>query len=332
MREEVSYELIVKKRKEIIDFLTTNFEVTAFPGAKNKFESFDIVNNEYIQIYKDSNHFYHNRARRLKKSLNWFENPTVWIRIISVDERKRGKGLALHIKCHVENWTGGRSKVSEHYYKKWNLPFNREGINLNTPKGKQLVFSILNEEVEKFNLTDAYFIDYLKHTYSLYFENLIKLVDDGQIESTTSHLDQVKNEQNLVQDSQNSATTDKELEKNVDLDVEAEQVEDGYGIEGKLINYYGNRFERNSRNRKLAIKKHGLNCFGCGFNFEDRYGERGKGFIEVHHIYPLNTLEEAKEINPETDLVPLCANCHRMVHRRKDDILDLQSLKNLLKE
>lgn len=107
---------------------------------------------------------------------------------------------------------------------------------------------------------------------------------------------------------------DSELVQSIDLDLEAEQVEEGHGIEGNVKYYYGKRYERDSNNRKLAIKKHGLNCYTCGFNFEKVYGERGKDFIEVHHIKPLSTLEEAVEINPMTDLVPLCANCHRMVH------------------
>lgn len=45
------------------------------------------------------------------------------------------------------------------------------------------------------------------------------------------------------------------------------------------------------------------------------YGENGKDFIEIHHVKPLSTLEEATEIDPEIDLVPVCLNCHRMLHR-----------------
>ncbi|MGK7378338.1 EVE domain-containing protein [Planococcus sp. 1R117A] len=123
---------------------------------------------------------------------------------------------------------------------------------------------------------------------------------------------------------------DTELEENINLDLEAEQAEEGHGLEGSVKYYYGKRFERNPKNRKLAIQKHGLDCFVCGFNFEEIYGERGKDFIEVHHINPLSTLGEAIEVNPETDLVPLCANCHRIIHRRKDDILSLESLKNMI--
>lgn len=123
---------------------------------------------------------------------------------------------------------------------------------------------------------------------------------------------------------------DTELINTLNSDLEAEEVEEGHGIEGNVKYNYGKRYERDSKNRRLAIKKHGTKCFACKFNFEEVYGERGKDFIEVHHIKPLSTLEEAVEINPETDLVPLCANCHRMVHRKKDEVLSVEELKQII--
>ncbi|MGD2198205.1 HNH endonuclease [Lysinibacillus fusiformis] len=123
---------------------------------------------------------------------------------------------------------------------------------------------------------------------------------------------------------------DSELINTINSDLEAEEVEEGHGIEGNVKYYYGKRYERDSKNRRLAIKKHGTKCFACEFNFEEVYGKRGKDFIEVHHIKPLSTLEEAVEINPETDLVPLCANCHRMIHRKKDEVLSVEELKEII--
>ncbi|WP_342551079.1 EVE domain-containing protein [Lysinibacillus sp. FSL M8-0216] len=116
----------------------------------------------------------------------------------------------------------------------------------------------------------------------------------------------------------------------VEDDLEALRIEEGNGIEGAKKAYLVNKYERDSKNRKKAIEIHGLNCYACGFNFEEVYGERGKEFIEIHHIKPLSTLEEAIEINPETDLVPLCANCHRMVHRSIDRVLSVEELKELI--
>ncbi|XIH40974.1 hypothetical protein C1N68_14250 [Priestia aryabhattai] len=100
--------------------------------------------------------------------------------------------------------------------------------------------------------------------------------------------------------------------------------------EGTLVTYYGRRYERDPINRKRAIEFHGLSCKVCGFNFEEVYGEPGKDFIEVHHVKLLNTLEKEIVINPERDLVPVCANCHRMIHRRRDNILTVRELRNLI--
>ena len=89
------------------------------------------------------------------------------------------------------------------------------------------------------------------------------------------------------------------------------------------------RRERNSTLRNNALDIHGYDCMACGFNFEEYYGEIGKGFIEVHHVVPLANAGKT-ETNPETDLVVLCANCHRMVHRRKGVCLSIQEIRKYI--
>lgn len=115
-------------------------------------------------------------------------------------------------------------------------------------------------------------------------------------------------------------------------DLEAEMSEEGvFYSEGTVKEYSGKRYERNPINRAKAIEIHGLNCKGCGFNFEKVYGEWGKDFIEIHHVNPLCTIKEEVVNNPETDLVPVCSNCHRMIHRRKEEVLTIEELKELIK-
>lgn len=84
--------------------------------------------------------------------------------------------------------------------------------------------------------------------------------------------------------------------------------------------------ERNPLLRKDALAIHGYDCMACGFNFEEHYGEIGKNFIEVHHVVSLAKAGKT-ETNPETDLVVLCANCHRMVHRRREICLSMQEIR-----
>jgi 5-methylcytosine-specific restriction protein A len=91
-----------------------------------------------------------------------------------------------------------------------------------------------------------------------------------------------------------------------------------------------NAFERNAEARKKCIEHHGYSCKCCGFNFEQRYGEIGRSFIHVHHIKPLAEIKEEYVVNPILDLVPLCANCHAMVHR-VNPALSIEMLKTELK-
>ena len=70
----------------------------------------------------------------------------------------------------------------------------------------------------------------------------------------------------------------------------------------------------------------------CGFDFEEKYGELGRGYIEVHHIKPLSELNEEVVIVPETDLICVCANCHRMLHRFRNYIVTPEELKQMVED
>lgn len=79
--------------------------------------------------------------------------------------------------------------------------------------------------------------------------------------------------------------------------------------------------ERNPRlvleAKKNFKKENGkLYCEVCGFDFENKYGDIGIDFIEAHHIKPLSDMEEESETRVE-DLVMLCSNCHKMIHRKR---------------
>jgi predicted RNA-binding protein with PUA-like domain len=87
--------------------------------------------------------------------------------------------------------------------------------------------------------------------------------------------------------------------------------------EGAVKRVTVNAYERNARSRKLCLEHWGYTCAACGFDFEKRYGALGKGFIHVHHIVPVSTVGEGYQINPITDLRPVCPNCHAMIHKTK---------------
>jgi 5-methylcytosine-specific restriction protein A len=86
-------------------------------------------------------------------------------------------------------------------------------------------------------------------------------------------------------------------------------------VEGLFCQVTINAYERNPKARAACIAHHGPTCAACKFNFAETYGEMGKGFIHVHHIVPIGSIRKEYEIDPINDLIPVCPNCHAMLHR-----------------
>ena len=77
-------------------------------------------------------------------------------------------------------------------------------------------------------------------------------------------------------------------------------------------------YERDARlvskkKQQFIEAKSNLYCELCGFDFGKEYGDLGAGFIEVHHVVPVSTNKERKTMLD--DLMCVCSNCHRMLHR-----------------
>lgn len=75
------------------------------------------------------------------------------------------------------------------------------------------------------------------------------------------------------------------------------------------------RYERKKINREACIQLKGLKCTACGFDFSEKYGILGAGYIEVHHTTPISEIGADYRIDVAKDLEPLCSNCHSMIHR-----------------
>jgi 5-methylcytosine-specific restriction protein A len=73
-------------------------------------------------------------------------------------------------------------------------------------------------------------------------------------------------------------------------------------------------YERSRVARELSVRHHGCKCSVCGFNFESFYGEIGRDYIHVHHLVPIAKIGEKYVIDPIKDLIPVCPNCHAMLH------------------
>ncbi len=102
--------------------------------------------------------------------------------------------------------------------------------------------------------------------------------------------------------------------------------------EGKRKTVTVNVYERNPIARKKCLEHYGVHCQICEINFEDIYGRVGRDFIHVHHIKPLHEIQKDYIVDPEKDLIPVCPNCHSMLHRKEDgEYLSIEQLRNRIK-
>jgi predicted HNH restriction endonuclease len=106
--------------------------------------------------------------------------------------------------------------------------------------------------------------------------------------------------------------------------------------EGKVAESLHKRRERNTQlvieAKRQFKQQHGrLFCQSCGFDFEKVYGILRRDFIEAHHTVPVSEMQAEHETKL-SDLIMLCANCHRMAHRKrpwltKEQLLSVIGLK-----
>lgn len=109
--------------------------------------------------------------------------------------------------------------------------------------------------------------------------------------------------------------------------------------EGELGVHKINQAQRNRIARAECLNyffPHGARykCQICGFDFEETYGEIGRNYIVVHHreSHADKSNREGKhEIDPRKDLIPVCPNCHAMLHKQTPPY-DAKEIKNFLQK
>jgi len=112
-----------------------------------------------------------------------------------------------------------------------------------------------------------------------------------------------------------------ESDARLDLPVALEDVDEAESEarEGRLLERRHLIRERDRKLRDKKIKEHlrtntDLACSICDFDFRATYGAHGDGYIECHHVVPLSA--SGVTTTRLKDLILICANCHRMIHRR----------------
>jgi predicted HNH restriction endonuclease len=86
------------------------------------------------------------------------------------------------------------------------------------------------------------------------------------------------------------------------------------------------------RNRYLSLlrkQQDKYQCQICEMTFKEVYGKIGKDFAEAHHIVPLAQLDGPQTVSVD-DLITVCANCHRMLHKLNGGSEDIEELKGML--
>jgi 5-methylcytosine-specific restriction protein A len=105
-------------------------------------------------------------------------------------------------------------------------------------------------------------------------------------------------------------------------------------FEGELSRVQVNKYERNRYNRALCLAFFGFGCRGCGQLLEEKYGPLGTNVIHVHHLVPVSQMGSSYRLDPIRDLIPLCPNCHNIVHKKNPPlpIRELRSITGYLLE
>ncbi|AWK50544.1 hypothetical protein DIC82_05615 [Clostridium beijerinckii] len=166
-------------------------------------------------------------------------------------------------------------------------------------------------------------ISNIESVLSLYeVNNSNSILKDTMIDKINSiseiNLNSLENSNELI----NNLIEDEELDDYINVDGPDEEIQDLdiiEGLEGQEQLILHLKRERNTRFMKkckqlFALNDKYLHCQICNFSFYEKYGDIGINFIEGHHIYPISELKLETKIK-STDILMVCSNCHRMIHR-----------------
>ena len=101
-------------------------------------------------------------------------------------------------------------------------------------------------------------------------------------------------------------------------------------VEGSRCTVELDRFERSRAAREACIAAHGAVCSICGFDFSKAYGPHFSGIVQVHHIVPLSVVDSEHDVDPVTDLIPVCPNCHVALHSKPGGVYTPGELRDIM--
>ena len=241
---------------------------------------------------------------------------------------------------------------------------SKEAIHSAYSLGLQVYRNLLSEEDAKDELMKTFKI--AERTAVAYINGLLKLLDGKKYVSTITeygteyYLEQIKNDfgnegllsalQAVKKHSEYFAKRKEKgeggivypakilkkyshlLEQEIEYADELKESSKSKYIEGAKKEVIVNAYERDSAARAKCLEIHGYLCSVCNFDFLKEYGEIGRKYIHVHHITDLSTVGKEYEVDPKNDLIPVCPNCHSMLHRDAKPARTVEELKSIMQE
>jgi len=90
-------------------------------------------------------------------------------------------------------------------------------------------------------------------------------------------------------------------------------------IEGTAKQIWVNVYERAPRARRDCLDYYRepdgkVKCWICKMDFAGDYDESMAGKMHIHHRKPLHEIRQEYQVDPIKDLLPVCPNCHYVIH------------------
>lgn len=127
-----------------------------------------------------------------------------------------------------------------------------------------------------------------------------------------------------------SISLDLDLDPDLDPDPDPDPDPEFKFVEGSRKIVKLSRVERNRQARKECLKHFGFDCAVCGFNFQSQFVGLEGSLIHVHHLSAMSESNGEREVDPKTDLRPVCPNCHTVIHSRKP-MYSIEEAKRILR-
>jgi len=128
--------------------------------------------------------------------------------------------------------------------------------------------------------------------------------------------------------------SEKQKTKALDKGFDEIAIEEGTKTEVLTSIRKRSRILRKSAIAHFSDENGSIACKGCGFVAEDFYGNDACGLIEIHHMKPL-FLRNGPDLRISVRdalkfVVPLCPNCHRVVHFDRSRCMPISELQRIV--